>query len=38
VQIFQSLAPAGSKPLHFRAYLPAGFIQQDYQNTIEITT
>ncbi|MCX6814499.1 MAG: hypothetical protein NTY20_02535 [Candidatus Aenigmarchaeota archaeon] len=38
VQVFGNLAPAGSKSLFFRAYLPAGFIQQDYQNTIEIST
>jgi len=38
VQIFEDLTPAGTKSLFFKAYLPAGFIEQDYQNTIEITT
>ena len=38
VQVFEDLAPAVAKNLFFRAYLPVGFIQQDYQNTIEITS
>jgi hypothetical protein len=38
VRIFDNLPPTGSKTLFFRAYLPVGFIQQDYQNTIEMST
>jgi hypothetical protein len=36
VQIFSNLAPSLIKNLYFRAYLPVGFINQDYQNYIEI--
>jgi hypothetical protein len=38
VRIFDNVSPAGSKTLFFRAYFPIGFIQQDYQNTIELAT
>ncbi|MCJ7817004.1 MAG: right-handed parallel beta-helix repeat-containing protein, partial [Candidatus Aenigmarchaeota archaeon] len=38
VQVFEDLTPSGARNLFFRAYLPLGFIQQDYQNTIEIAT
>ena len=33
--VFTDIHSAVSKLLYFRAYLPIGFLQQDYQNTIE---
>ena len=38
VLIFGDLAPASTKNLFFRAYLPVGFIPQTYQSTIELST
>ncbi len=37
-QVFDDLNPAEKRNLYFRAYLPIGFIQQDYQNSIEFST
>ncbi len=38
VLIFENLSPAVARNLYFRAYLPVGFISQDYQSYIEIST
>jgi len=38
IKIFSGIVPSEAKNVYFRAYLPVGFISQDYQNYIEIVT